>query len=309
MNMIGREYIRLVTSKFTWLLLFTFTVIPSAGAQVEWKAQSKGGFILSSGNSQTQSMTLGLSASRKEGNNKLTLEGGIAYGKSKNLIAVTDGATPATIVSVSRHEVVSTNNWSTKGRYDRFLTENNSLFVSALGAADKVVGKAFFGGGQLGYSRQIFQNEMHLFVAEFGYDFSYESYMDRSGITPKAISIHSARAFLGETLKLTGETGAKASVEALFNLNEEGNAQNAKNGESGVKAFNDTRLTGKIALTSNLRKNLSMGLGFTVKYDQNPAPRPTPSGTSAAYPATFASFKYADKTDTITEATLIYTFF
>lgn len=307
--MIRRKHILKAMSKFIWVWLFTLTIISTVWAQVEWKAQSKGGLILSSGNSQTQSMTLGLSASRKEGNNKLTLEGGIAYGKSKNLVAVTDGATPATIVSVSRQEVVSTNNWSTRGRYDRFLTENNSLFASGLGAADKVVGKAFFGGGQLGYSRQIFQNEMHLFVAEFGYDFSYERYIERGGIRPEAVSIHSARAFLGETLKLTGETGATASVEALFNLNKEGNAQNAKNGETGVKAFDDTRLTGKIALTSNLRKNLSMGLGFSLKYDQNPAPRPVPTGSSAAYPGTFASFKYADKVDTVTEATLIYTFY
>lgn len=291
----------------TYLIAFSF--YSTAYAQVEWTAQSKGGLSLSSGNSQTQSMSLGVLASRKEGGNKLTLEGGVAYGKSKNLIAVTDAATPGTIIALTRQEVVSTNNWSAKGRYDRFLTKNNSLFASALSAADKVAGKAFLGGGQAGYSRQLFESEMHLFVAELGYDFSYESYIDSSGTQPDSVSIHSARAFVGETLKLTGETGAQASLEALFNLNKESKAQNVKNGIVGVDAFDDTRINGKVALTSNLRKNLSMGLSFSIKYDQNPALRPTPSGSTAVYPASYAAFKYADKVDTLTEATLIYTFF
>jgi hypothetical protein len=42
--------------------------------------------------------------------------------------------------------------------------------------------------------------------------------------------------------------------------------------------------------------------------DQNPAPRPVPSGSppGSSYAPTFQPF--ADKVDTLTEATLIYTF-
>src|SRR6266700_3033778 len=49
---------------------------------VEWKAQAKGGFAMTTGNSQTTNGTLAASVSRKEGNNKLALEGGAAYGRS-----------------------------------------------------------------------------------------------------------------------------------------------------------------------------------------------------------------------------------
>src|SRR4051812_24978700 len=49
---------------------------------VEWKAQVKGGLMVTSGNSQTTNGTFAASASRKEGNNKLALDGGAAYGHS-----------------------------------------------------------------------------------------------------------------------------------------------------------------------------------------------------------------------------------
>ena len=53
---------------------------------------------------------------------------------------------------------------------------------------------------------------------------------------------------------------------------------------------------------------LSVAFGFTLRYDQNPPPRPIPSGTptGVTYASTFAPF--SDKVDTQAEATLIYTF-
>ena len=46
----------------------------------------------------------------------------------------------------------------------------------------------------------------------------------RPSKTLDPVSIHSARVFAGETLKLSAATGVTASVEALFNLNKEGAA-------------------------------------------------------------------------------------
>jgi putative salt-induced outer membrane protein YdiY len=300
---------------------FTFakpSAPPTETVPVEWTAQSKGGYNLSAGNSQTQNLTFGVTASRKEGDNKLTLEGGIAYGTSKNLVPIIEDTTH-TVVGLDRQEVVSTNNWLVKGRYDRFLTEHNSLYVSAQGAADKVTGKKFFGGGQLGYSRQVLKTDRHLVVAELGYDLTFESYAQVGDTpAPDAVSIHSARVLVGETLKLTDQTGLTASVEGLFNLNKETKAEDASNGTIGVKAFADTRLVGKVAVTSTLYKSLSLGLGFTFKYDQNPSRRPLPKlPDGATYPSDppgttnpiYVPFRYADSLDTITEATLIYTFF
>jgi hypothetical protein len=151
---------------------------------------------------------------------------------------------------------------------------------------------------------------MNIVVAELGYDFSYERYVQQAGKTIDPVTIHSARIMVGETLSLSKETGVTASVELLLNLNKETKAKNVKDGTDGVDAFKDTRVNAKLGLTTNLWKELSFGFGFTFKYDQNPAPRPLPkdAGTNV-YPTTGASYAFADKVDTITEATLIYTFF
>ena len=284
----------------------------AAANAVEWKAQSKGGFLLTSGNSQTTNATFGVNASRKQGMNKLALEGVYAYGKSSNLAAVeVPSANPAVVnvVGYDRQTVVSTNNWMAKGRYDRFLTENNSLYVSGQGAGDKVAGKMFFGGGQAGYSRQLFKGKMNLVVAELGYDFSYLVFET----SDPSVAVHSARAFVGETLTLTQQTGMTAGVEGLFNLNKEAKAKNASDGSDGVDPFKDTRVNAKIGISTNLHKSLSLGLGFTFKYTENPAPRPlpgnAPAGTTLVYPPLYGSYQYADHVDTLTEATLVYTFF
>jgi len=277
---------------------------------VEWKAQVKGGVVLTMGNSQTKAVTLGASVSRKEGNNRLTLEAVGAYGESNVLTptVMTDPMTnTSTITGLTRNSVVSTNNWLGKGRYDRFFTANNSGYVSGQAAADKIAGKSFFGGGQVGYSRQLVKTPAHLAVAEIGYDFSHESYVPQPMKTLDPVTIHSARVFLGEMAKLSDATGATMSVEALFNLNTETKALNASTGQVGVGAFKDTRLAGKVGLTTTLVSKLSVGFGVTVKYDQNPAALPIPPGTAAGLAYAPGYQPFAQKLDTLTELNLIYT--
>ncbi|HEX3697905.1 MAG TPA: DUF481 domain-containing protein [Polyangia bacterium] len=276
---------------------------------VEWKVQAKGGAIATTGNSTSGNATFGLGASRKEGNNKLALDGAIAYGRSTVWTAVPDAN--GAVIGLDGKATTTTNNWNSKGRYDRFFTLNNSAFISGLAAADKIAGKSFYGGGQIGYSRQVLKSPMHLVVAELGYDLSYERYVSQPNKTLDPVTIHSARVFVGETLKLSAVTGINASAEALFNLNKEGSAykyNSASMPVQGVDALHDTRLIGKIGLTTTLVKSLSIGFSFAVKYDQNPAPRPLPPGTpdGEQYAPTF--FPFADRVDTITEATLLYTF-
>ena len=270
---------------------------------VEWKAQAKGGIAMTTGNSQTTNGTVAASVSRKEGNNKLALEGGAGYGRSNNRIATVDPI--LNTYTVDRQSITSTNNYYGKGRYDRFFTTNNAAYASGQAAADKIAGKTFFGGGQIGYSRQLYKSDMHLLVVEAGYDFSYERYVQPATTTLDPVSIHSLRVFAGEALKLSAATGINASVEALFNLNKEGAAIDVNTNMPGVDAFKDTRINGKLGLTTTLYKQLSIGFGFTLKYDQNPAPLPAPPNAGTATPV---QAYYVDKVDTLSELTLIMTF-
>jgi hypothetical protein len=282
---------------------------------VEWKAMVKAGFTMTSGNSQTTGFVAAVTASRKEGNNRLSVDANGAYGRSNVLTPVISPTPdPATgnpdITGITRTDVITTNNWLLKGRYDRFVTVNNSGYVAAQAAADTIAGKTFYGGGQIGYSRQLFKTPLQLTVAEIGYDLSYERYVQVPMTTHDPVTIHSARLFAGETLTLTKATGITASVEVLFNLNTESTALNASSPYPptlGVDAFHDTRVNGKLGLTTTLLGKLSVGFGFTVKYDENPAPLPIPAGSPAM--AAFSGIApFADKVDTLTEATLIYTF-
>jgi hypothetical protein len=269
---------------------------------VDWKVQAKGGAVITSGNSRSTNGTFSLAGSRQAGDNKLALEGGLAYGRSRLLDPVKD--MNGDVTAFNEHSDTTTNEWRTRGRYDRFLTANNAVYGLAQIGADKIAGKRLFGGAQVGYSRQLWKSERDTAVAELGYDFSYESYVEQPGKTLDPVAIHSARVFAGNLLSLTPQTGIATSVEALFNVNKESKAIDAETGLTGVDAFKDTRVIGKATLTTTLYKNLSFGFGFTLRYDQNPAPRPIPGGGKYAPNVLL----FSEKVDTLTEATLLFTF-
>jgi hypothetical protein len=272
----------------------------------DWSAQAKGGLLVTSGNSQSRSGTFSLNGSRQAGDNKISLEAGLAYGRSNILVPVITGTE---VTGFTRSPETTTNEWRARGRYDRFLTDNNALYVLGQIGANRIAGKKLVGGGQAGYSRQLVKNEAHTAVAEVGYDFSYESYVDSPGRVIDPVTVHSARLFVGEQWKVTPDTGINGSVEALFNLNKE-SALDARDGTGMTKtvpSFRDTRLVGTVGLTTNLRKNLSFAFGFTLRFDQNPAPLPLPaSAKGMPYAAGFQPF--AEEVDTLTEATLVFTF-
>jgi hypothetical protein len=264
----------------------------------EWKAQAKLGGLLTTGNSQAGSISLGGNVSLKAGMNKFALEASWAYARS-NVLSTTDVNNNGAIEQgeIFRQDTVTTNLWQAKARYDRFFSENNSAYLAGLLAGDTPGGKELLGGGQIGYSRVLYKNARHEAVAEIGYDFSYESYVGKTD----SVAIHSLRLFTGYKLKITDATGVFASFEGIFNLNTETVPTEDKTNEAG--AFKDTRLNGKIGASMTLWKKLSVSVSCSLKYDNTPAPR-------GAFKIPFAAgfVPLSDKLDTITEAALIYTF-
>jgi hypothetical protein len=279
--------------------------------ETDWRVQAKGGLIVTTGNSQSRNGVLSLSGSRQRGGNKISLDGQAAYGRSNIIVPVvgpdpTD-ATRMAVTGLDRRGETTANEWRARGRYDRFLTDNNAIYGLGQIGADRIAGKRLVGGGQVGYSRQLLNTETQTLVAELGYDFSYESYVAQPGRTIDPVSIHSARVLAGHRMAINPQTGLNVSGEALFNLNEEQVLNANDPTRMVVPAFRDTRLIGRANLTTTLRKNLSFGFGFTVRYDQNPAPRPLP-GAAGGVPFAPGFVPFANKVDTLTEATLVFTF-
>lgn len=261
---------------------------------VEWKATAEAGLVFTTGNSESTTMTGGLKASRKTGANKLSLEASAAYQRS-SLWVLADRNGNGLIDDESELESVATTTAETlagKLRYDRFLTEMNSLFIAALASRDVPAGKDAVFGGQLGYSRSLYKSEKALTLAEIGYDFSYEDLVGAD----KGLAIHSARAFVGHKAAMTEGADLDASVELLTNLNE----LTLPTGRDGGM-FKDTRVNVRIALSAKIGANLSAQTSIEAKYDHRPGPLGVKNLADGFVPE-------ATSLDTIMKASLIYTF-
>lgn len=308
-----------------WLLLDGSSALAQANPKFEhikksdsdkpvWKSSASAGFLLATGNANSYTINGGGSIARVDPKNKIALDVNVAYGSSTTPVFVDLNAN---MLADSTDELSSetkptTQQWSTKFRYDRFFSPNNAGFVSVLFGGNELSGKPFFGNVQVGYARNLYKSDRNEIFIEGGYDFSYEFYFyphEVSRVEEEAkaamkeppitqLQIHSLRLFFGHNLKLTEDTGLFTGLEALFNLN----PLNAPGfGEQG--AFRDTRINFKTALNTKLYKSFSFRFSFTALFDNVPAPRALPGITLAP-----GFTPVSQKLDTLSEAALVVTF-
>jgi hypothetical protein len=262
---------------------------------VTWTGNVSAGLVSTTGNSQTTTATAGANVTRKDADNKF--DGSLLFTYAHATTRVVDDANGNMMIDpgeVTTLTATSANNIAGKLRYDRYLTELNSIYVAALGLVDHPSGKAFQGGGQIGYSRSLYKTEHAEATAELGYDLSYLKVLDDGSTT-----IHSGRAFVGYKGKApVSDAVIEASVEGLFNFN------SITLGGRTAGAFGDTRLNGVVGVTTTLSTRISLAVSVNAKFDDFPAP------IAKIGNLTFAPGYeiFADKLDTITKATLIITF-
>ncbi|MCE9575878.1 MAG: DUF481 domain-containing protein [Deltaproteobacteria bacterium] len=261
---------------------------------VTWTAKAEGGLIITSGNSRSTTLTGSASGERKDKDNKLALVVTGNYARATTrLVNDANGNKLIDMGELTESTATSARNASAQARYDRFLSEKNSLYLTALGAIDTPAGKDFQGGVQLGYSRGLVKTENHEVLAEVGYDLSYLN-LTAGGET----TIHSARAFAGYKGKLTAATALEASLEGLFNLNSLAIAgQNAD-------ALGATRVNANTALTTSLSSKISLSVSFAAKFNQFR----TPLGPVGGLPFADGNVHLNDRLDTISKVSLIVKF-
>src|SRR6185312_10086732 len=125
---------------------------------VTWTGSVQAGLVATTGNSQTLTATGGASATRKSTDNKF--DGVINFTYARATTRIVDDANGNMMIDpgeVTDQTATSANNENAKLRYDRYLTDLNSLYVAALETIDHPAGKAFQGGGQVGYSRSLYK--------------------------------------------------------------------------------------------------------------------------------------------------------
>lgn len=260
----------------------------------DWAGSAEAGFLFTTGNSRTTTITAGGKLTRLAKMNKLAAEAGLAFAQSTVLVAADlDASGDLSEDEITTQTLTTANTWFGKLRYDRFLTTHNSLYAAALINRDRPAGKELAGGGQVGYSRQLYKTAEHELVGEAGYDLSYE---DLAATDP--VIIHSIRAFVGYTGTLSPDTSVTASLESLSNVNTLATVPEE------ATAFEDTRISAAAGVTTKLGKAVSLSFSIGVKFDNQPAPR-------AAFPIPYEPgfVPLASKTDTLTKASLIVALF
>ncbi|HEU4612717.1 MAG TPA: DUF481 domain-containing protein [Kofleriaceae bacterium] len=262
--------------------------------EVEWNATAEAGLVFTTGNSESMTATGGIKASRKTGKNKLTVEGSAAYAKSSVWVLFdrNDNGMIDNDSELMSAETLTAETLAGKLRYDRFLTELNSVFIAALASRDIPAGKELVFGGQIGYSRSLYKSAKALTVGEFGYDYSREDLVAPGD----PLSIHSLRAFIGHKAAMTEGADLDASIELLTNMN----TLDLPTGKDGGP-LQDTRVNTKVAISAKIGKNLAFQTSLEAKYDHRPSPLGVKNLAEGFAPE-------SSSLDTIMKASFIYTF-
>jgi len=154
-------------------------------------------------------------------------------------------------------------NFSTKARYEYYLTRMDALFLAAAFRWDEFAGLDARVQGQAGYLRNFVKTDDQRFWGEAGYDITYDNYHpdplideDTGDVLPGDDVIHSARLFFGYDGHINSAVSYLTGLEGLMNVEEP----------------KDTRINWDNALRSALGGNFQVELKFSLQYDNLPVP-------------------------------------
>jgi putative salt-induced outer membrane protein YdiY len=207
------------------------------------------GAAWTSGNTETLTVNAAGHGSHMWERNKLGLEIVVNFGQT-----VADANADGFLDETERDAGYTKNaeHYQADLRYDRFLSDKNSLYALAGALMDEFAGYDSRVHGQLGYSRYFVKNDTTEFVGEIGADVANEDYVD--GVDPNRATIVAAREMLGIKHKFNDSVSLEEKIEAYEN----------------VQDFDDLRVLNGIALTSQVSGKVSIKLSHTLTFDNVP---------------------------------------
>lgn len=227
--------------------------LPPPPPKWAWKANMTFGLVWVAGNAQS----LGLSGtgllSTRRGDNEWTATGGGAY--------VLSGVSKYGKGGPITDTTTSAQNWFGKGRYDRYFLDRNAAFVSFQGTGDRPAGFIYRLEPQVGYARLFVRSPRQLLRGEIGYDYTFEHRVPQPMDAPRDVDYHSGRLFLYYENKFTPYASVTEGVELLEAFNH-------------LEGF---RLNSITTLSSQIYKNVSLKVNFTLHFNNDPALRPAPT--------------------------------
>jgi putative salt-induced outer membrane protein len=155
-------------------------------------------------------------------------------------------------------------NYQGKLRYDRYVSEQVSLFLSFSGRRDRFQGLDVRLNMDPGLAYYFVQEEKQRLWGELGYDLQYDVRRDDAIAAAAADGTnlgktkvrHSARGFLGYHTNVNEHVSFDSGAELLL----------------GIPATENWRLNWTNSLTVALDTRFSLGASFNLRYDHNPLP-------------------------------------
>lgn len=217
------------------------------------KLSAEFGTSFATGNAIYYTIAGAITASHEWDKNKLGAIGGVNLGAAKS-DADADG-----LLSQAERDAEYQDNvkrYFAEGRYDRFLSDKDSLYVLAGAFVDPFAGYDLRSHEQFGYSRRLIKNDDTELVGELGFDYAQENYTDEAiaGGSEPYQDVFAGRILVGISHKFNDNVSVTDTFEVYQN----------------VVDFNDTRVLNTAALNAGLSTKLSLRLSHTLIFDNVP---------------------------------------
>lgn len=245
---------------------FTPTKAPEAVPEVpETHLTAELGGTIASGNSNFYTVNGLVNVSHKAAKNQVSFLAGLNIGGAKPVALVsttTGGATVTTPPPEDATYIENVRRFYGEGRYDRFLTNDDSLYVLAGAFHDRYAGYDLRAHEQIGYSRLLVHSLRTELRSELGADWAQEDYV--AGTEPNYQNVVAARILVGFAHKF-GKPGTEPGT-----FDERVVISDVVEIYESVLDFEDVRMLNTAALTSTLSGKLSLKLSHSLIFDNVP---------------------------------------
>lgn len=214
------------------------------------EAKLQAGVLLSTGNSRSLAATGSGSMRLRREANEVSALAAVNYARS--------APTPEAEVETTME------NYQGKLRYDRFVSDRLSLFLSLSGRRDRFQGLAARVNLDPGFAYYFIVEEKQRLWGELGYDLQYDVRTNDAIVLAaaegtdleKTNTRHSARGFLGYHVNVNENVSFDTGAELLV----------------AIPSTENWRLNWDTSITAALDTRFSLGASFNLRYDNNPLP-------------------------------------
>lgn len=206
-----------------------------------------------------------MTVSHRAAKNEISLLAGLNVGGAKPVALVTPttgGGTVITPVEEPDRYVGNVRRFAGEVRYDRFVTDTDSIYVLAGAFHDRYAGYDVRAHEQLGWSRILVKDQTTELKSELGADWAQEDYI--LGTEPNHQNVVAARIGVGIVNKFGVPGTEPDSFEERVVLSDTVEVYES------VIDFEDVRLLNTAALTSTLSGKLSLKLSHGLIFDNVP---------------------------------------